>query len=327
MLSTFRLLVTKFIIGKATSLSLYERVQIYRSVSRKNETSVSDLATLALMARSTTGVLSGLGRMKGRSIWAVAQDLANGIHPKPSILRINEKLVFETLSVDEALDRLALASTSDTWTKERENEDGRMYTPLQVLGCLIVIERVKKHMGRLFVQVVANATEGAIVNDEDREEEARRMTVDAARELGGSVEQLGKAFERVWKTTTSVEDDDLSYFVSLESAVDHEIKALFTALVLYRRAFAIDLHPECGGPSSTLLSPPPSPTFKRSVKYARMLLDLRKALGNRVFEDNNTDVEGDSEGVGLEDARDRVVDMIVDVERRERGVSTTDTPF
>ena len=29
--------------------------------------------------------------------------------------------------------------------------------PLQVLGCLIVRERVKKHMGRLFVQVVANA--------------------------------------------------------------------------------------------------------------------------------------------------------------------------
>ena len=31
--------------------------------------------------------------------------------------------------------------------------------PLQILGCLIVRERVKKHMGRLFVQVVANAAE------------------------------------------------------------------------------------------------------------------------------------------------------------------------
>ena len=116
-------------------------------------------------------------------------------------------------------------------------------TPLQVLGCLIVRERVKKHMGRLFVQVVANAAERAVVNgDEGREEEARRITVDAAREFGGSVEQLGEAFERVWKTT-SAEDDDLSYFVGLDSAMDHEIKALFTALVLYRRAFATDLHP------------------------------------------------------------------------------------
>jgi hypothetical protein len=53
------------------------------------------------------------------------------------------------------------------------------------------------------------------------------MTVDAARELGGCVEQLGKDFERVSKTT-SIEDDDLPYFVGLESAVDHEIKALFS---------------------------------------------------------------------------------------------------
>ena len=192
-------------IGKAASLSLYERVRIYSSFSRKSDTSVSDLATLALVARSTTGVFSGLGRMKGRSIWAIAQDLASGTHPKPPTLKINEKLVFKSLSVDEALDRLALASASgDSW-----NEDGRTYTPLEVLGCLIVRERVKKHMGRLFVQVVAaNSTErAAMVNDEDREEEAaRRMTVDAARELGGSVEQLGKAFKRVWKTTISVED-------------------------------------------------------------------------------------------------------------------------
>ena len=126
---------------------------------------------------------------------------------------------------------------------------------------------MKRHMGRLFVQAVANAAERAMVNDgEDREEEARRMTVNASLELGGSVEQLGKAFEQVWKTT-SVEDDDLSYFVGLESAEDCEIEALFTALVLYRRAFATDLHPECGS-SSTLLSPPPNPTLTtRSVMH------------------------------------------------------------
>ena len=74
------------------------------------------------------------------------------------------------LSVDEAL-----SSASDTWTKETENENGKIHTLLQVFGCLI--ERVKKHMGRLFVRIVANAAERAIVNDE---EEARRMTVDAA---------------------------------------------------------------------------------------------------------------------------------------------------
>jgi hypothetical protein len=316
-------------------LSLYKRIQIYLSVSRKSETSVSDLATLALVARSTTGIFSGFGRTKGRSIWAIAQDLASGTHPKRPALKINEKLVFETLSVDEALDRLALAS----WTKERGNdEDGRMYTPLEVLGCLIVRERVKKHMGKLFVQVVAaNATERVTMANDKEEEEyreeeaARRITVDAARELGGSVERLGKAFERVWKTTISVDDDELCS----ERAVDQDdgIKALFTALVLYRGAFGatIGLQHPCD-PSSTLLSPPPSPTTKgRNVKYAQMLHELRKALGNRVFEDDDdsdddvaddtVDMEGVGSVLGLEDARDRVVDMIVDVERREkRGV-------
>ena len=33
----------------------FQRAQIYPSVSRESETSVSDLATLALVARSTTG--------------------------------------------------------------------------------------------------------------------------------------------------------------------------------------------------------------------------------------------------------------------------------
>ena len=71
---------------------------MYRSTSRISDTSVSDLATLALVARSTNGVFSGLGRMKGRSIWAIAQDLASGTHPKPPTLKINEKLVFKCLS-------------------------------------------------------------------------------------------------------------------------------------------------------------------------------------------------------------------------------------
>ena len=61
--------------------------------------------------------------MKGRSIWPIAQDPTSGTHLKPPTLKINEKLFFETLSVDEALDRLALASVSDTWTEVRENED------------------------------------------------------------------------------------------------------------------------------------------------------------------------------------------------------------
>ena len=85
-------------------------------------------------------------------------------------------------------------------------------------------EKAKKHMGRLFVRVVANAAERAIVNEEDGEKEARRMKVDAARELGGSVEQLGKFFGR------QQHHDDLSYFVGLESAVDHCLGVLSSSI-------------------------------------------------------------------------------------------------
>ena len=146
------------------------------------------------------GLFSGLGRMNAHSIWAIVQDLASGTHPKPSTLRINEKL--ETLSVDEDLDRLALASVSDIWTKEGENYDESIYTPLQVFGCLIVRERVKKHMERLLVQAVGNLyltlRRELWYMTKKTEEEARWMTVDAARGLCGSVKQLGKAFKRVY---------------------------------------------------------------------------------------------------------------------------------
>ena len=101
------------------------------------------------------------------------------------------------LNVDEALE-----------TKVRENEDGKIHTPLQVFGCLIERVREGEETHRKIIR-----SERAIVNDE---EEARRVTVrvDAARELGGSVEQLGKAFERLWKTSVEVDDLSYSYFVS-----------------------------------------------------------------------------------------------------------------
>jgi predicted transcriptional regulator len=69
------LVFTNFIIRESDIVVSFECAQIYHSVSRKCETSVSDLATLALMARSTAQVLSGLGAMKARFLWTVAQDL------------------------------------------------------------------------------------------------------------------------------------------------------------------------------------------------------------------------------------------------------------
>ena len=131
--------------------------------------------------------------MNPHSIWAIAhwQDLASGTHPKPSALRINdsEKLVFETLtrSVDEGLDRLALASVSDTWTKEGENYDGRIYTPLQVLGCFDCEGEGEEIHGKITRsgcgQLVPNAAERTMVNDE---EDRRGSTMDDCRRCTGT---------------------------------------------------------------------------------------------------------------------------------------------
>jgi hypothetical protein len=71
----------KYIIGKAECYYFF--MNDHKSTIpflAKSDTSVGDLATLALVARSTTEVFSGLGRMKGRSIWGIAQDLASGTH-------------------------------------------------------------------------------------------------------------------------------------------------------------------------------------------------------------------------------------------------------
>ena len=263
---------------------------MYRSV--KVDASVSDLTTLALVVASTTGALGGLARIKARFIWDAA---------KNAQAKISESLVFETMDMDEAALLLSKATPSD----------GTEYTPVEVLGVVVVKERVKKHLAKLFAGVV---DDDAMEDNEEEEEDQRSKTVEAARELGGQVAELGRMFERVWKSTSGV--DGLFSFDPEEAGagVDSEIRALLVALSLYRQLFP-DAHKDVCGfhSSSALLSPPPSPSSKASVERGNMLLSLRKALGSRVFED---------EVMCLEDARDRVVDMIVDADRRQRGSPT-----
>jgi len=242
-----------------------------------------------------------LARIKARSLWVAAEQLT-----KKTQHNVSERLVLQSVDLADAASRLGSASP-------KVRSDGvRSYTPLQVLGCLVVKERVKEHLASLFVEAVG-------AQEVVKEDAEWRKTIDAARELGGHIEELGKMLERVWKSTdaSSIDDSELALDAAadFEADVDGEVKALLAALVLYRRLFG-DAETEClSSSTSTLLSPPPSPTptAKRSKKHARMLLSLRKALGNRVFED--------AEEEGLEDARDRVVDLIVDAERRERGAS------
>ena len=106
------------------------------------------------------------------------------------------------------------------------------------------------------------------------EEEVRWMTVDAARGLGGSVEQLGKAFKRVYGRQHLLRMMIVHILLVWSRT---RMKAKLCSLP-YRRIYATDLHLECGL-SSKLPSPPPSPTLTtKSVKYAWTLLELTGCL-------------------------------------------------
>ena len=226
------------------------------------------------------------------------------------------------MDVTEAVERLSEASE-----EEKKGDGGRAYKPIEVLGCLLVKQRVKQHLGELFVDsVYGSNSEKDDKESAKRKEDEMRRTIDAARELGGQIEELGRILEKVWKTPTAAldhinldEDVDLS---EAQDSVDTQINALLCALVLYRRVFSDPL--QLAGCSSALLSPPPSPMLKSGSKGTGMVHALRQALGSRVFEDGDEEegAEGEEEGGRLEDARDRVVDLIVEMERSSRGAST-----
>ena len=60
-----------------------------------------------------------------------------------------EVLVLESMDVAEAVERLSEASE-----EEKKGDGGRAYKPIEVLGCLLVKQRVKQYLGELFVDSV-----------------------------------------------------------------------------------------------------------------------------------------------------------------------------
>ncbi|TFK41466.1 hypothetical protein BDQ12DRAFT_733008 [Crucibulum laeve] len=264
-------------------LSIYTRYQIYRAITSTRNATINELSTLAMVLQGAGGVVGGFARARARSIWDAARSYAE--HTKPgshSKAKVSEKLVLAELDVAGAIDRLTTSSV------DVKGDDGRVYSPLEVLACSLVRERVKEHIGGLFIETVNPTTEDG--EEKNNDDEIHR-TIDAAKELGGTVSELGRILERVWRTPSSVTSEDLAL-----KGCDEEVRALLTALVLYKRVFA-DAPEE-----SALLSPPPSPKGKEE---GGMVSELRRALGSRVFEDALG-------GGALEDARDRVVDLVVE---------------
>lgn len=345
-----------FCVGKARSLSYFKQFQIYRAISdRRVNASVGNLVSAAIALNNAGGALFGrLARMKARKFWEEGRQKVQGSKTNSSRkIGIKEEMVFESMDLDGACERLGgMRLVVDETDEERE------YDLLEMLACGIVNERVKEHLGWMFVDFVSarEDEDGDEMEEEEErgkleEEERRRKTVDASRELGGSVEELGRLFERMWKIGVGgVDLEDIeSVFSDMCSpgGLDEETRSLFVALVLYARLFgdgATETSEETETErSSSLLSPPPSPTPRawtekgmtgrasgllvmskaKSGKRAKMMSELRGVLGSRVFEDSVGGVSERDEvwkkGVeGLEEARDRVVDLIVNFERRER---------
>ncbi|KAI0747063.1 hypothetical protein C8Q80DRAFT_1271868 [Daedaleopsis nitida] len=181
-----------------------------------------------------------------------------------------------------------------------------------------------------------------------KEEQERKETVEAGKSIGGRTAELATLLDRIWDTGFFSHEDvlparspshshshshshahshahgrnpdvdaDCEDSADLASQDEAEIRALLTATLIYRRIFPSSI-PACaasslgGGAPAFVLSPPPSP----SRRNAQLHTALRTALGSPAFESGADGRLEDPElGGALEDARDRVVDMLVDFER------------
>ncbi|KAF9069433.1 hypothetical protein BDP27DRAFT_1325329 [Rhodocollybia butyracea] len=284
--------------------------------------SAADLSTLAL----AMWPLGHFVHRHARSVWEAARARKGfsgvreggvGVQVRP-----HERLVLENMTLEQAIScfrsPVTLKSQASEWSR---------YSPIGVLACILVKERVKRHLETMFVRTVFPSEQCYELEDgsanaanvtEDKEEEERRQTIEAARSLGGRMAELGDTLQRMWTMGVwELDDITIPYDESnQELDLDAEIRVLLNALILYRQIFSSSIlgSVENGHSSgiSILLSPPPSPV-RQDVKlhYA-----LRRVLGSSVFDAGSDNDNG--LGGALEDARDRLVDMLVECERARR---------
>jgi hypothetical protein len=199
------------------------------------------------------------------------------------------------MTIDEA--SISLAKASNT-----------RLSPLGSLAVCKVHKAVVHLAGRTLVRAVLGAdaqlSEGEVYDAEKdaREEEERRAVVDAGRSMGGSSAELVDLLERVctgmfvrYEDTQRPDDSDIDE--------KRDVRTLLGAIVLYRGLFPSGLPSSMGIP--VVLSPPPSPSRRNTGLRAA----LRVTLDGEVFYNG---------GPELEEARDRVVDMLVDADRTSR---------
>ena len=292
--------------GKTSTTTRLQTYWCMRSHISWFRASTSDLVTLALILRP-------LSSAKAQALWGSAA--------KTDLVRPFERLVLESLTLDEAAEWLARHNRTVEYAKQN---------PIGTLATLLIHKRLLKHVSALFVRTVLpdhSRTRGAeddwVYAEIDNTEDMKlKETIDAGKSLGGRIRELAEALEKVWSSGIGDINDVLDSNDANHGEVEGEIRSLLSALMLYRQVFPSSIL-NCVRASaesvSFILSPSSPPR-----KNPELLYSLRMALGSPVFEYTGGDTdEGQNDderlGIALEDARDRVIDMLVDGERAGRG--------
>lgn len=204
-----------------------------------------------------------------------------------------------------------------------------------MLAAILLRDRLRKHAANMFVRTVIpqGTREREVVYDpemEAKDEKERMETIEAGKSIGGRTAELAVLLERIWDTgfcshedvfpppkqNSSIEagddEEDCEDEHDLASTDEVEIRSLLSATMIYRRIFPSSF-PSCAAPVSVILSPPPSPSRKNVLLH----VTLRTALGSPAFDDRFGRLD-EKLGGALEDARDRVVDRLVELERAGR---------
>ncbi|KAH8830111.1 hypothetical protein DL96DRAFT_1783553 [Flagelloscypha sp. PMI_526] len=286
------------VLADEDSVSNYSRLYTYYQIRVHLPwfgASAGDLATMALLLWPVS-----FARNQSRALWDSASQRCQREH---------ERLVFENMDPQRAL------STLQTVRREQL----RQWTPMGILGRIIIEERIKKHLRILFVlgsqTIQDDQTMISFDLDLDVEEERREVkrTVEAALSLGGRhLRALGDCLNRVanGQDDTSFDDFILSSSSSPISSrdVDGEIKVFLTALVLYRRIFPT-LQSSSDVVPSILVSPPQTGNKKMEMR-------LRIMLGDEAFDSDFVQQKDEALGMAVDEARERIVSLLEDKQRR-----------
>lgn len=280
--------------------------------------STTDLTTLALIIRPVS-------RSKAQALWEQARE---------RVVRPYENIVLSNMDVDSAAEWLEKWRQLHVNNRKTRCAACEKRTPLGVLAAILLRDRLRKHAASMFVRTVVpqSPSEREVVlydpEVEAKDEKERKETIEAGKSIGGRTADLAVLLERIWDTGFCSHEDvfppqrqspsggcgddeeDCEDEHDLASTDEAEIRALLSATLIYRRIFPSSF-PSCNAP--VILSPPPSPSRKNVLLH----VTLRTALGSPAFDDRLGRLD-EKLGTALEDARDRVVDRLVELERAGR---------